>query len=356
MKSKRCKILILRFGSLGDLILMSPLIRTLRDELPNSEIHVACKARYMDIFTENRYIDRVYMLHAGGVLELCRLLMRLRGERYDTVIDAHNVIRSRLLFHCLPAARKITLEKEHAKKLLFIRGKLNRYGSVVSQRERYLSLAAALGLAVRERTTELSISAIADERVSELLVGAGIAGKPIVAVAPGARWETKRWPVKYFIELIRELSTRGLGVVIIGGDAETTLGSELSGRCPGAFDATGSLSILETGAMLKRCECLVTNDSAPLHIAEAVGTPVVALFGPTVREFGYYPHLPNSVAVEIDLGCRPCSRNGARPCPLGTKECLVAIPPSRVLRAVNDLVKAGAGGAVPAEVENGSRS
>lgn len=356
MKVKTCKILILRFSSLGDLILMSPLIRTLREGLPESEIHVACKAKYVDIFTENTCINRVYMLHGGGFLELIRMLTRLRGERYDVVMDAHNVLRSRFLFHLIPAARKLTIEKEHAKKLLLIGGGVNLYDSVVSQCDRYLELARRLGLETRERPTELSIPTPAEERIGALLVGAGIAGKPIVAIAPGARWETKQWPAVHFAELIRALSDRGLGTILIGGDTETALGAGIVERCPGTLDVTGSLTILETGAALKRCECLVTNDSAPLHIAEAVGTPVVAILGPTVREFGYYPRLPKSTVVEIDLDCRPCSRNGARPCPLGTKECLESIPPSRVLAAIERLLRIDSDGAVPSQVRNGSQS
>lgn len=356
MNSKRCKILILRFSSLGDLILMTPLIRALREELPESEIHVACKAKYVDIFTENRYINRVYMLHGRGFPAFLRMLMRLRGERYDIVIDAHNVPRSRVLFHFLPAARKITIEKDHTKKLLLIGGKVNLYNAIVSQSSRYLKLAKQLGLEERNLPTELSIPVSAEERVGELLMGAGIAWKPIVALAPGSRWETKRWPAAHFTELIAALSDRGIGTVLIGGEEETALNAGIAAQCPSTFDLTGSLSILETGAALKRCDCLVTNDSAPLHIAEAVGTPVVAIFGPTVREFGYYPRLPKSVAVDVELDCRPCSRNGSRPCVLGTKECLESIPSSRVLAEIEHLVQYDAGGAVPSRTGNRGHS
>ena len=356
MNMKRCKILVMRFSSLGDLILMTPLIRALREGLPESEIHVACKAKYVDIFTENTYIDRVHMLHGGGFRKLLRMLMRLRGERYDIVIDAHGVLRSRFLFHLLPAAHRITIEKEHTKKLLLIGGKVNLYGDIVSQSSRYLKIAKRLGLKARDLPTELPIPATAGERVGELLVRGGIAWKTIVAVAPGARWETKRWPAAHFAELVGALSERGIGTILIGGEEEIQLGAHIAGLCPGTLDLTGRLSILETGAALKHCDCLVTNDSAPLHIAEAVGTPVVAMFGPTVREFGYYPRLPRSIAIDADLDCRPCSRNGARPCPLGTKECLESIPPSRVLAAIERLLRIDAMGAVPSRTGNRSHS
>ena len=350
------KILLMRFSSLGDIILMTPLIRLLREGLPESEIHVACKAEYVDIFTENKRINRVYMLHGGGFTELVRMLIRLRGEHYDVVIDAHNVLRSRILYHLLPAAEKITIEKEHTKKLLLIGGKINLYRALVSQSERYLKLAIQLGLEAREFPTELPIPPSTEERAGELIVKAGIASNPIVAFAPGARWETKRWPAAHFAEVISALSARGIAAILIGGENETVLNAKIAGRCPGSLDVTGSLSILETGAILKRCDCLVTNDSAPLHIAEAVGTPVVALFGPTVREFGYYPRLPGSIAIDLDLDCRPCSRNGARPCPLGILECLESIPPSRVLAAVGSLLHLETRGTIPSPTGNRSHS
>jgi heptosyltransferase-2 len=108
--------------------------------------------------------------------------------------------------------------------------------------------------------------------------------------------------------------------------------AELSRSVP--RNLTGALSIIETAAVLKWCRALVTNDSAPLHLAEAVGTPAIAFFGPTVREFGYFPRLPASRALETALPCRPCSRNGKRACPYGTKECLTSIEPSVALEAL----------------------
>ncbi len=347
MTGKRRKILIVRFSSLGDLILMTPLIRALDTGFPESEIHVACKAKYVDIFTGNKHINRVYMLHEDGVSGLFRLLRRLRGERYDIVVDAHNVLRSRFTCHLLRAGTKVRIDKQHAKKLMLIRGKVNLYERIDTQIGRYLELARRLGIDAADPATELSVPASADERIDDILVREGMVVKPVIAVAPGARWETKRWPVEHFIRFIEAVVKRGVGVVLIGGTDEAALNAEIAARCPGTLDLTGSLSILETGATLKRCDCLVTNDSAPLHIAEAVGTPVIAVFGPTVREFGYYPHLPRSVALEVDLTCRPCSRNGSRPCPLGTKECLELIQPERVIAAAENLLHIGDADTVP---------
>ncbi len=108
----------------------------------------------------------------------------------------------------------------------------------------------------------------------------------------------------------------------------------------GCMDACGRLSLLETAAALERAAVLVTNDSAPLHMAEAVGTPVVALFGPTVRQFGYFPLLEESIVIERDLECRPCSRNGSRPCHLENRDCLDTIGPDEVLGSVHHVLEA----------------
>jgi len=118
---------------------------------------------------------------------------------------------------------------------------------------------------------------------------------------------------------------------------------ELSGRIAQAaqypvINTTGKLTILEAGAVLKKCRLLVTNDSALLHLAEYVKTPVVAIFGPTVREFGYYPHLKESIPIEIELNCRPCSRSGTSLCPLGTKECLTSIRIGSILGAIESIL------------------
>jgi heptosyltransferase-2 len=174
--------------------------------------------------------------------------------------------------------------------------------------------------------------ALARERLSSRLRSR----KGCVAFAPGARWKTKRWPADHFAKLISTVSARDYAPVLIGGTEDiadnAAIARAVSPEEP--LDLTGSLSIIESAAILRECAALVTNDSAPLHLAEAVGTPVVALFGPTVREFGYYPILRRSMALEVDLPCRPCSRNGARSCPYGTEECLTSIEPEAVLEAL----------------------
>ncbi|UCF04588.1 MAG: glycosyltransferase family 9 protein [bacterium] len=339
------KVLVLRFSSLGDLVLMTPLLSSLRRGLPGGTIHLACKEQFMGLFEGGRVLDRLHTLPEGGYRELFELWSKLRKEHFDIVIDAHNVIRSNILYHTLRAPRKLQLTKEHIRKGMLIRGKRNLYGKIVHQTEGYLDLARRLGIEEVECDPSLEIPDTAALRAQEFIEGACMGGRTIVAIAPGARWETKRWPLEWSVQTARALANDNIGIVLVGGaDDEELAGTIASSVSPPIPNAAGALSILETAALLRSCRLLITNDSAALHLAEAVSTPVVAIFGPTVREFGYFPRLPRSIMLEADLPCRPCSRNGAKPCPLGTKECLTAITPDAVLDALRRVLAAGGSG------------
>jgi len=334
------KILVIRLSSLGDLILMVPMLRALRSGLPGAEIHLACKEKYAGLYEDNGFLDRIIVVRRGGLSELIELRSTLSSERYGTIIDAHNVLRSNILFHTLHARRKLQIRKNELKKLLLIRGKTNLYTRDISQAERYAALARELGIAVSDDFEGLPIPGSATKGAQRALARAGWSGKPLVAFAPSARWKTKTWPEEYYARLIGAISRRGCQPVLIGGAEDSAANARVALMSGGAaFDLTGTLSIIESAAALKQCGALVTNDSAPLHLAEAAGTPVVAFFGPTVREFGYYPRLARSRVLERALPCRPCSRNGARACPYGTKECLSAIDPAAALETLIALLE-----------------
>jgi heptosyltransferase-2 len=173
-----------------------------------------------------------------------------------------------------------------------------------------------------------------DERVAgELIEG------DFVALAPGSIWGSKRWP--YYTELAARLAP-GVSVVVVGSQDDGPLGDEIvqavrpSGRP--AVNACGRLTLRQSAALIGRAKLLVTNDSAPLHLATAMGTPVVALFGPTVTRFGFGPLRPGDVALEVDgLRCRPCSPHGPPACPLGHHRCMRDLTAAAVFEAIEEL-------------------
>jgi len=167
-----------------------------------------------------------------------------------------------------------------------------------------------------------------------------LADGEFVALAPGSIWGSKRWP--YYAELARRLSER-IGVVVVGGADDAELGEEIrraakggEGRQP-AVNACGKLTLRQSAALIGRATLLVTNDSAPLHLATAMGTPIVALFGPTVTEFGFGPIRAGGVALGVELECRPCSSHGPPQCPLGHHRCMRDLTVEAVIAAIEDM-------------------
>lgn len=160
---------------------------------------------------------------------------------------------------------------------------------------------------------------------------------PLVGLAPGSVWATKRWP--YYAELARELAPRAR-VVVLGSPEDAPLAAEVCAAAgESAVNAAGALSLLGSAELIRRCSVLVTNDSAPQHLASAVDTPTIAIFGPTVPAFGFGPLARESTTIGIDsLACRPCDRHGPRRCPLGHWRCMREVAPGDVAARVLDIL------------------
>lgn len=322
------RVLVIRFSSLGDCVLLCPLLAHLKQSGAD-DVVVLTKRAYAGLFAFARGADRVVAIEPGtSLVDLARIGRSFRASSDDVVIDAHANVRSRVV--CAAAggarARFHKYYRERAGLIVF-----KRRAALPTILEQYASLAERAGFG---RTTlvpgGVQISREEVER-ARLRVGEG----PAVAVAPGSRWRAKRW--SGFAALCDGLVAAGRRVVLVGDtrDREFTapIAAKLGSRC---VDVAGETTLVQTAALIGHCETFVGNDSGLMHLAEAVGVPVVALFGPTVREFGYAPALQPSTTIERRLSCRPCSRNGAAPCPKRNYECLERIRPDDVLRAVTE--------------------
>src|SRR5204862_2273298 len=188
------------------------------------------------------------------------------------------------------------------------------------------------------RPTPADVQAAAD-----LLERAGIGhARPLIAIAAGSIWGSKRWP--YYQDLARQVP-EGADVVVVGGPDDVVLGDEIVGAAEDengggrrrVVNACGKLTLRQSVALIGRAALVVTNDSAPLHLATAMGTPIVAVFGPTVPEFGFGPLRAGDVSLGIDgLQCRPCSSHGPPACPLGHHRCMRELTVAAVLAAIEE--------------------
>ena len=209
---------------------------------------------------------------------------------------------------------------------------------ILSQREAYLQMLDEWkSIENMETHSELFPPEETVKKVDQLQIQKRLDLEKVVCVGPSASFPGKCWPKESFKELCERLVQEGFQVVLVGGAGESETkwivenSNEVGDRAPTLLDLSGKLTFLESAELLKRARLAISNDSAIMHFAEAVGTPVVTIFGPTVREFGYGPFLNNSKLLEVDLPCRPCSRYGKRKCHNQIKyECLKLISVQRV--------------------------
>jgi heptosyltransferase-2 len=326
-------ILAVRFSSIGDILLTTPLLRAIRHTYPGARVTVLTKREFVPLLSHNPNVSRVIGLAPGG--SLLRLAAELRGDEYTHLLDLHDNLRSRVLRVLVPG-RWRGYPKHRWARALLIRGKRNRYRDRRPVPERYFSAVRDLGVTPDGSAPEFFVGPEATEQVGDWLGSVGLEAEPhIVALAPGAAHATKRWPLEHWRRLMGSALKDGLAVVIVGGPGDAALAASLSdGAGARVANAAGAFGLQATGALLKRARVLVSGDTGVMHMATGVGTPVVALFGPTVEAFGFFPYTRAATVLELPLPCRPCTSQGGPRCPLGHHRCLVEIEPAVVHEAL----------------------
>ncbi len=330
-------VLAVRFSSIGDVLLTTPLFRAIRHRYPAARITVLTKQAYAPLLSHNPHIERVIGVDPDR--SLTSLAAELRAGQYTHRLDLHDSVRSRMLRALMPG-RWGTYPKHRLARAFLIYAKRNRYRDRRPVAERYFSAAVDLDVEPDGAPPEFVLAAEAKREASDWLAQAGVGpGRPLVAVAPGAAHATKRWPVEHWRTLIRRLVGQGFDISVVGGADDVALGAELSQLCEGrVVSAAGVFGLQGTGALLRRSAALVSGDTGVMHMATAVGTPVVALFGPTVQAFGFFPYTSRASVLELALSCRPCSSKGGPRCPLGHHRCLIDIDPESVYGRVRRFV------------------
>jgi len=334
------KTLIIRFSSIGDIVLSSPLIRVLRTAYPDGQIDYLTKSEYGELVRTNQNVNVTHLYDsATGLDGLKALREKLKAERYTHVIDIHNSIRSRFLRGRLGTRRVYAVDKKIAQRTMLVKFKKNIYKEMVSVADRYIRAAAGLGITNDGKGLELHIP-------DDVLFG--VSGRiarlrlnrfeKVLGVCPGAKHATKRWPVERFAELgDRFCRDHDGAIMLFGGHEDKALCQTIASKIGSdrAFDLSGELSLLETAAAMPYCDAIVTNDTGLMHIAAAMHRRLVAIFGSTVREFGFFPVTKESVVLErTGLVCRPCSHIGRSECPEKHFRCMVDIGVEEVARAV----------------------
>lgn len=330
------RILVVRFSAIGDIVLTTPLLRALRTRHPEAHITFVTRQVYQPLLADNPRINEVIGWEPNTPFG--ELAAALRARRFTHQLDLHGSLRSGRLRRAL-GGRWGKYPKHRLARMVLIRAKRNYYRDTRHVAERYFDAARHLDVRPDGAPAELYLRREAVVRADAFLEAHRLGReRTLLAVAPGAAHATKRWPARHWAALIGRLTTRA-DVVILGGPAEAELGARLAEAGGGrAASAAGCFDLQGTAALLKRARSLAAGDTGVMHMASAVGTPVVALYGPTVEPFGFFPYRARATVLQRnDLSCRPCSAMGGPRCPLGHHRCLETILPDEVETALRGL-------------------
>lgn len=335
------KILIIHTAFIGDIILATPLIRAIKEGLNDCEIHALVNPTAAPVLENNPYLAKIILFDKrgkdSGLGGLLKIGAKLKAEKFDIVFSPHRSFRSATLAGISGAKTRVGFASSAG---AFLYNKRVRYNRNVHEIERNLSLARAAGIETSDNRPKVYPSERDKAAVNRLIKKIAVQPEhPCVALAPGSIWATKRWPADYYKKLAQLLIANDIQVFLIGGTADQSLGRKIAaGNEDQIFNMAGQLSLLQSAELLARCKVLISNDSAPMHLATAVGTPVIAIFGPTVPAFGFYPTGSKDQVIEKQLACRPCGMHGGNHCPIGTHACMQEISPEKVFSAVGNFL------------------
>ena len=320
-------ILIIHTAFIGDIVLSTALVSKVKEKYPDSNIYYLTTPLGKEILKNNPKIKEVIVYDKRGKDKgfgaFISFVRRIRKLKIDICLTPHRYLRSSIL--SLLSGAKIRVGYDIAN-LSFVFNKKIKYDKTKHEVEKLLSF-------VDDDTKRFELEMYPNEKDKlkiDTLVKNLSENKKIILIAPGSKWFTKKWPEEYFKILIQNLIKRDdLLVVITGGKEEKEIELDLNSK---VLDLRGEISLLELSELTKRASLVVSNDSAPIHITSAFpNTRIIGIFGPTVKEFGFFPWSKNSKVFEINgLYCRPCAIHGGNSCPEKHFRCMREITPDLI--------------------------
>ena len=328
------KFLIIRFSSIGDIVLTTPVIRCLKKQVNEAEVHFLTKEAFHSVVSHNPYIDKVHTLSHSFEL----MIHELRLEEYDHIIDLHNNVRTLRVKKDLDKPSH-SFYKLNIQKFIYVDTKINVMPRVHIV-DRYLDTIKPFGATNDGEGLDYFIPG-KDETHKKDIPASHHAG--YIGIAIGAAHNTKKYPVHKLRELCKQLDHP---VILLGGKEDKTNADEIASADPvKIYNACGKFNINESADLVRKSKLIVSNDTGLMHIAAAFKRPVISLWGNTVPSFGMYPYYgenflsiqqkkPYDILQVSKLWCRPCSKIGYNKCPLGHFKCMEKIEVKEVLKTI----------------------
>lgn len=329
------KVLIIRFSSIGDIVLTSPVVRCLKEQVPDAQVHYLTKASFRPVVAHNPYIDRCYYLDDNFEA----LMAGLKKEKYDYIIDLHKNIRTLKVKQALKC-KAFSFSKLNFQKWVLVNFKKNILPdkSIV---ERYFEAARPLGVKNDGKGLDYFI-AKEDEVTNKDIPMSHWAG--YIACVIGGSYATKKYPVEKWKELCR-MST--YPIILLGGPDDRVEGNDIAEiDNVKVYNACGKFNLNESACLVKYSKIVISNDTGLMHIAAAYKKPLMSLWGNTVPEFGMFPYYGyNNITTAIStlsyivenksIDCRPCSKIGYKKCPKGHFKCMNELENIKIMKLIN---------------------
>lgn len=320
------KILVVRFSSIGDIVLTTPVIRCLKQQLEGEvEIHYLTKKSFGNIIENNPHISKVYSIEKSTN----EVIAELKKERYDYVVDLHKNLRSKRVVRKLKCL-SFTFNKLNIEKWLITAFKIDKLPRVHIV-ERYLESVKYLGVENDQQGLEFYIP---EKDKVDLTTLPSVYQNRYIAFAIGAQHATKRLPDHKIIEICKQLN---LPILLLGGKEDELRGDLIQNEVgENVYNACGKFSLNQSASLVEQSNLLITHDTGLMHIGAALGKKIISVWGNTIPEFGMYPYFPKNpemftIVENKDLNCRPCSKIGYETCPKKHFRCMEEIQPDMVI-------------------------
>lgn len=332
---------------LGDAVLTLPLIQAVKGRFPSAEVHLFTRAGVDSLFTAQRELASVRPFAKRGAQKSLfaanRLGNELAAEGFDLWISPHKSLRSALVARAVGAPMRIGYDQPWYNWLAYTHLVPRRFDEL-DEVERLMQLALPLGIPPTPPKAHLDLPDTARAQAAAAF-SPFPAGVPILGIHPGSTWPTKCWPVEHFAQVARMALSGGASVALFAGPGEEALANRIEQDCAGQgstsgllLNLAGRLPLPALAAALPLLSAYLTNDSGPMHLAWVQDVPLVALFGPTVRQLGFFPRGEHSRVLEMSMDCRPCGLHGHKACPRKHHACMRDITPGAAWQALKPML------------------
>ncbi|MCK3683801.1 glycosyltransferase family 9 protein [Maribellus sp. YY47] len=324
----KIKFLVIRFSSLGDIVLTSPVVRGLKQQVDDSEIHFVTKEKNAGLVTSNPYIDKVHLLGEN----INDLISDLERENFDYIIDLHQNFRSNRIKRTLKVP-SFTVDKLNFQKWLMVKFKINRlpHQHIV---ERYLATTSVFD--VKDDGEGLDFFIPAEEAFNPKELPEMFRSGYVAFVIAGT-FATKKLPVAKIVEICRNTS---YPVILLGGKPEMEAGEQVLAQSKGnVLNYAGKITLNQSASLVREANLVLSNDTGLMHIAAAFKKKILSFWGNTISEFGMVPYRTNNASLQLevkDLKCRPCSKLGYQRCPKKHFKCMNDIDTSLAVRWIQE--------------------